>query len=123
MREIEDEGWRYKEGAVTVRLSFSLSLSLPLQEVFKIGMSVTASFSYFITPEASTSVCEKPPKGDANACFEVYSTTGGKISVEAFWEKREVKCKWDWGPKCSVRKRIKNYCIVLHACIYPRHHK
>ena len=93
-----------------------LSLSLPLQEVFKIGMSVTASFSYFITPEASTSVCEKPPKGDANACFEVYSTTGGKISVEAFWEKREVKCKWDWGPKCSVRKRIMNYCIV--ACMY-----
>ena len=74
-----------------------------IQEVFKIGLSASGSISYHLSSEASTSVCDKPPKGDANACFEVYSTTSGSISVEAYWKKRYLKCKWRWGvPRCTV---------------------
>ena len=64
-------------------------------------MSVSGSISYDITPEASTSVCEKLPKGDANACFEVYSTTSGSISVVAYWKMKYIQCHWySPGPKC-----------------------
>ncbi|XP_019858574.1 PREDICTED: uncharacterized protein LOC109586801 [Amphimedon queenslandica] len=70
--------------------------------IFKIGMGVTASLSYHITPEASTTVCDTSPKGDANACFEVYSITTGRIYLKAFWQKRKTKCYWKWGPRCKI---------------------
>ena len=80
----------------------STCLFLSLQMVFKIGLGVTASLSYRITPQASTTVCDTSPKGDANACFEVYSITNGKIHLGAFWQRRKLKCYWSWGPRCKV---------------------
>ena len=65
-------------------------------------MSVSASIGYHVTPEASTTVCDTPPKGDANACFEVYRTISGGISLGAYWKKRNIRCYWKWGPRCSV---------------------
>ena len=75
-----------------------------IQRVFEIGLTVSGSISYHLTPEASTSVCGRSSsKGDANACFEVYSTTSGSISAAAYWKKKDIKCKWRWGvPRCTV---------------------
>ena len=56
-------------------------------------MEVSASISYIINPEASTSVCGSSSQ-DANACFEVYGTTQGNIDVYAFWQSRKFSCKW-----------------------------
>ena len=49
-------------------------------------MEVSASISYIINPEASTSVCRSSSQ-DANACFEVYGITKGNIAVYAFWQR------------------------------------
>ena len=49
-------------------------------------MEVSASISYIINPEASTSVCGSSSQ-DANACFEVYGITKGNIAVYAFWQR------------------------------------
>uniref|UniRef100_A0A1X7USR3 Vitellogenin domain-containing protein n=2 Tax=Amphimedon queenslandica TaxID=400682 RepID=A0A1X7USR3_AMPQE len=82
--------------------------SATILEVFKVGLDVPASIIYTITPEASTSLCEEKPKGDANACFEVFSTTRGTIGVEAWWQRRTISCKWKWGPKCSIHWKDRN---------------
>ena len=83
----------------------------PLQFVFQIGLDVTASISYHITPEASTSVCDKYPKGDANACFEVHSTTTGKVSLSAFWKRGWSECRWrGWSLSCKV---LLIFCLAL----------
>ncbi|XP_019860218.1 PREDICTED: uncharacterized protein LOC105314999 [Amphimedon queenslandica] len=82
--------------------------SATILEIFKVGLDVPASIIYTITPEASTSLCEEKPKGDANACFEVFSTTRGTIGVEAWWQRRTISCKWKWGPKCSIHWKDRN---------------
>uniref|UniRef100_A0A1X7SRL4 Uncharacterized protein n=1 Tax=Amphimedon queenslandica TaxID=400682 RepID=A0A1X7SRL4_AMPQE len=66
--------------------------------IYRIGMAVSASISYTINPEASTSVCGSSSQ-DANACFEVYGKTKGSINVYAYWQLKEVSCKW---LKCKV---------------------
>lgn len=94
-----------------------LPLSLlfpPPQGVYKVGIQVTGSLSYHIIPEASTTVCDTSPKGDANACFEVYSQTNGRISIYAFWRKRQARCSWSWrGPRCSVRKLMLKFTYIV----------
>uniref|UniRef100_A0A1X7SPF0 Uncharacterized protein n=1 Tax=Amphimedon queenslandica TaxID=400682 RepID=A0A1X7SPF0_AMPQE len=65
---------------------------------YKLGLEVSASISYTINPEASTSVCGSSAQ-DANACFEVYGTTRGNITVYAYRQSGKVRCKW---LKCKV---------------------
>uniref|UniRef100_A0A1X7TWI0 Vitellogenin domain-containing protein n=2 Tax=Amphimedon queenslandica TaxID=400682 RepID=A0A1X7TWI0_AMPQE len=86
-------------------LTISGQAAARILEVFEIGLTASGSISYHLTPEASTSVCGRASsKGDANACFEVYSTTSGNISVAAYWKRRHLKCKWRWGvPRCTAR--------------------
>ena len=71
---------------------FLLSLSfLPSQAVYEVGLEVSASISYLITPKASASLCSTY---DASACFEVFSTTAVKISVRSYSRNRYVSCSW-----------------------------
>uniref|UniRef100_A0A1X7UTS0 Uncharacterized protein n=1 Tax=Amphimedon queenslandica TaxID=400682 RepID=A0A1X7UTS0_AMPQE len=64
----------------------------------KLGIVVSASISYTTNPEASTSLCGSSSQ-DANACFEVYGTTRGNISVYAYQQSRKIRCKW---LKCKI---------------------
>lgn len=104
-------------GLLSLTLFVFLPLSLlfpPPQGVYKVGIQVTGSLSYHIIPEASTTVCDTSPKGDANACFEVYSQTNGRISIFAFWRKRQARCSWSWrGPRCSVRKLMLKFTYIV----------
>ncbi|XP_019852425.1 PREDICTED: uncharacterized protein LOC109582215 [Amphimedon queenslandica] len=84
--------------------------------IYRIGIAVSASISYTINPEASTSVCGSSSQ-DANACFEVYGRTKGNISVYAYWRSRKVSCKWlkckvSWTKKKKFRKLSRTWSLV-----------
>ncbi|XP_019862760.1 PREDICTED: uncharacterized protein LOC109591474 [Amphimedon queenslandica] len=83
---------------------------------YRIGIAVSASISYTINPEASTSVCGSSSQ-DANACFEVYGTTQGTISVYAYWQSRKIlckrfKCKVFWTEKKKWPKLSHTWSLV-----------
>ena len=77
-------------------------------------MEVSASISYTINPEASTSVCGSSSQ-DANACFEVYGITKGNIAVYAFWQSRKLSCKWSKCKKVILTVIINSKIIFLFS--------
>ncbi|XP_019850042.1 PREDICTED: uncharacterized protein LOC109580904 [Amphimedon queenslandica] len=84
--------------------------------IYRIGIAVSASISYIINPEASTSVCGSSSQ-DANACFEVYGTTKGSIDVYAYRQSRKIRCKWlkckiSWRKKKKFRKLSRTWSLV-----------
>ena len=82
-------------------------------------MEVSASISYTINPEASTSVCGSSLQ-DANACFEVYGTTQGNIDVYAFQQSRKISCKW-FRCKKVILTVITNSKIIFLFSLSPIH--
>uniref|UniRef100_A0A1X7STM1 Uncharacterized protein n=1 Tax=Amphimedon queenslandica TaxID=400682 RepID=A0A1X7STM1_AMPQE len=74
---------------------------------YKLGIEVSASISYTINPEASTSLCGSSSQ-DANACFEVYGTTRGNITVYAYRQSGRIRCKW---LKC---KNVSESCLYQY---------
>ncbi|XP_019862808.1 PREDICTED: uncharacterized protein LOC109591528 [Amphimedon queenslandica] len=83
---------------------------------YKLGIEVSASISYTINPEASTSLCGSSSQ-DANACFEVYGTTRGNITVYAYRQSGRIRCKWlkckiSWRKKKKFRKLSRTWSLV-----------
>ncbi|XP_019863390.1 PREDICTED: uncharacterized protein LOC109592369 [Amphimedon queenslandica] len=82
---------------------------------YKLGIVVSASISYTINPEASTSICGS--SSQANACFEVYGTTKGNINVYAYRQSRKIrckrfKCKKSWGRKKKYSKLSRTWSLA-----------
>lgn len=74
-----------------------------MQKAFRIGIDIPASLTYYVKPQASVAACDTAPKGDATACFEVYTQPKGSIGIVAYWQRRGVSCKWHWAiPTCKV---------------------
>ena len=78
---------------------------------------MSAKIGYYITPEASLTLCDTSPVGDVTACLGIYHGPKGGLYVDIYAYYRVKKCKisW-WSIKCYVRDVV-IICSQFHIII------
>lgn len=91
----------------------SFSISLFLQEVYKVGLEISGSIGYLIEIPVSTTLCDTYYAADASACFKAYGTTKGNIGVKAYSQRKTVRCSWRRGCRVSLTWMSTNFSLHI----------
>ena len=90
-----------------------------IQSIYKIGLSISASFHYQLEPVATLHICPTPRTcGPAlKTCADLYQKfPASHIDIFAWYQKRYVKwCKWGWAVSICIFMCL--FVLLFNDCL------